>query len=253
MVEEAFAAGSCGQSGGMTSSPQYEICSVLSMNQHRLAHIMNQENQKKSVAMNGPYLTLIRSTRVTDRTREVLLQRALSPDRGYVPQSVSRSSFAVLRAVVQRLIPQAEGEDFIDIAATLDAGLSGGRGDGWRYASMPPDDVALALGLQLIETTAQSQHDLSFTALDPADQDALLSKVQKGELLSPGLDASRWFEDLLAEATEIYVSHPATLAAMGFSGIAFLPRWPQIGLNMAQSWEPKPMNREKCADTKRLK
>lgn len=194
--------------------------------------------------MDGPYLTLIRSSRVTDRTREVLLQRAHSPDPAYVPKSISPLSFAVLRAVVQRLIPQAEGEDFIDIAARLDTGMSGGVGDGWRYATMPPDGEALVRGLELIETTAQSQHKVSFIALVPEDQDALLSQVQKGELISPRLDAGRWFEDLLAEVTEIYVSHPATLAAMGFSGILFLPRWPQIDLNTAEPWEPNAMKQE---------
>lgn len=194
--------------------------------------------------MDRSYITLIRSSRVTERTREVLLERALPQDLGYVPTSVSVNHFAVLRAVIQRLLPQAENEDFVDIAATLDTRRSAGSGDGWRYASMPPDGVALVLGIEFLEIATRIQHDASFTSLDPAKQDALLEQVQKGELIWPGLDAPKWFEDLLAESTEIYVSHPATLAAMGFSGIAVLSGWPQIGLNTSQSWEPHAMSHE---------
>lgn len=194
--------------------------------------------------MDRSYITLIRSSQVTERTREVLLERALPHDPGYVPKLVSPHSFIVLKAVLQRLIPQAEDEEYVDIAGVLDARRSAGSGDGWRYASMPPDGLTLTLGLELIETAAQLQHDISFTDLGHAVQDALLDKVQKGELTWSELDADKWFEDLLAEATEIYVSHPATLAAMGFSGIAFLSRWPQIGLNTAQAWEPHAMSHE---------
>jgi gluconate 2-dehydrogenase gamma chain len=76
--------------------------------------------------------------------------------------------------------------------------------------------------------------------MDQTKQDALLGQVQKGKNAGAWaeLNARKWFEDLLAEAIEIYVSHPSTLSAMSFSGIAFLPEWPQIGLNTAQAWEP---------------
>ena len=188
--------------------------------------------------MDPSYLKLIQSDRVTSRTREALLDRAHLSRPEYVPRSISHESFAVLQAVARRLIPQKETEDFIDIATALDSRKAAGSCDGWRYASMPPDAIALRLGLQLLESTAQLQHGAAFTSLDGARQDALLGQAQKGELPWPGLDARRWFEDLLAEATEIYVSHPTTLAAMGFSGIAFLPEWLAIGLNSAQPWEP---------------
>lgn len=137
----------------------------------------------------------------------MLLERAFPPNQEYIPKSVLPFSFAALRATLQRLIPQAEDEEFVDIAMVLDSRRALGSGDGWRYANMPSDAFALVLDLEFLETAAQAQHAAAFTSLDPADQDALLDRVQKGGLTWPGLDARRWFEDLLAEAMEIYVLH----------------------------------------------
>lgn len=154
----------------------------------------------------------------------------------YLPASMTLACFTNLKSILECLIPQ--DKECIDIARALETNRAAGTGDGWRYAEMPPDSSALTLGLERIEANSQTQYRASFSSLKPADQHALLKQVQKGEVTWAGLDARRWFEDLLAEATEIYVSHPATLAAMGMSGIAFLPEWPQIGLNTAQAWEP---------------
>lgn len=103
---------------------------------------------------------------------------------------------------------------------------------------MPPDDLALRVGLDSVESTAQFEHARSFHDLGREQQTALLHRIQEGDLVWPQIDSKRWFDDLLAEATEIYVAHPSTLASIGFSGIAFLPGWPESGLDKTQSWEP---------------
>jgi hypothetical protein len=184
------------------------------------------------------YLTLIRSPRLTSTTRDVLLQRAAPSSFEYVPQLFSREDFSTLGALLARLIPQKKDAEFVDLAAVLDTRKATGAGQGWRYAWLPPDAIAITLGLGLLQVTARRLHGADFTYLDEAQKDDLLRQVQDGRLAWAELDGQRWFENLLAEATEIYVSQPATLAAMGFSGIAFLPHWPQIGLNTAQAWEP---------------
>lgn len=188
--------------------------------------------------MERSYLDLIRSTRVCERTREVLLERAQPVDPSYRPRSVSHEHFATLAAILHLLIPQEETDDCIDVAAALDRGRSMQKRDGWRYANMPPDDVALGIGLASVESTAQFEHACPFHELDAGQQTALLRRIQLGAVMWTQIDAKRWFEDLLAEVTEIYIAHPATLAAIGFSGIAFLPRWPELGLDTPQSWEP---------------
>ena len=187
--------------------------------------------------MNSSYIALIQSDRVSKRTTEVLLERAQPLDPKYQPKMELGANFATLRAIVELLIPNDLG-GLVEIASRLAEQRSSGTGDGWRYASMPPDAKALGQGLDLVEASANSSYGTSFLLLNREQKSALLAKVQKGEVAWPQLDAKRWFEDLLAEATEIYISHPSTLAELGFSGIAFLPRWPEVGLDTAQPWEP---------------
>ena len=140
--------------------------------------------------------------------------------------------------MIALLIPQADQEPIVDIAMCLDSRRSDHKGDGWRYAAMPSDEVALPVGLGSLDATAQSKHERAFVELDATQQVNLLTLVQSGEASWSTLDSKLWFEDVLAEVTEIYVSHPSALSAMGFSGIAFMPSWPEIGLNTTQPWEP---------------
>ncbi len=184
------------------------------------------------------YLNLIKSDRVGVRTREVLLDRMNAEGQGAVPKIETGIDVALLRAVVDRLIPRDPGEGNIEIASVLASQSQANLGDGWRFADMPPDRMALELGLRLLDDMARHENGASFAALQPAGQDALLCRVASGAAGWTELDARHWFEDLLAQATEIYVSQPATLAQLGFSGIAFLPKWPTVGLNTTQPWEP---------------
>lgn len=68
------------------------------------------------------------------------------------------------------------------------------------------------------------------------------------------LDADRmrfWFEDARADAARLYLSHPAALARLGFSGIGAggdspapiargLPGFTNTRLDTPEPWEPEP-------------
>lgn len=101
--------------------------------------------------MDQSYLKLIQSDLRMSTTGEVLLERARQSRHEYVPQSISHDGFAVLQAVLRRLVPRKETEDFIDIARVLDSRKTAGGCDGWRDAGMPPDGIAVSLGVQLLE------------------------------------------------------------------------------------------------------
>ena len=55
----------------------------------------------------------------------------------------------------------------------------------------------------------------------------------------------RWFSEVLADVTKLYVAHPATLARMGYSGIAdgadseHQTGFVRIGEGERESWEPR--------------
>ncbi len=197
----------------------------------------------------APLLEILRSPRVSVPTRRVLEQRLAGPPSDYKPTCISPEAFAILERMLGRLLPDDEngapGANELSLAARLERQRAAGHGNGWRYANLPPDAQALALGLAKLDESAQHRHRRHFLELTEDRADALLHRVQNGEEKWVGLDASRWFEEILADATELYVSHPAGMEAMSFDGFADEPAgWPAnsgggVGLNNTEPWELK--------------
>ena len=187
--------------------------------------------------MSDELLHILDSPRVSTPSRKVLQERLEPLSTGhseYTPQLLTPAAMTTLRAVISRLLPDAGS---FEIAERLETQIATSPGDGWRYDSLPADGPALAGGLNHLEEEA----DGAFSSLDIAHQDALLLRVQKGQVQWSGIDAARWFEELLALATAIYVSHPEVMMAMGFDGFADEPSgWTEIGLGNTQPWEPAP-------------
>ena len=190
-------------------------------------------------------LEILNSPRVSAPTRRALEQRLAAVPAGYEPTCISAEAFSILERVLSRLFPEDEhgapGADEISLAARLEQQRASGKGNGWRYAGLPPDAQALSLGLEKLNASAQHRHRRRFVDLTEDRADALLHRVQNGEERWDGLDASRWFEEILADATELYVSHPAGMEVMAFDGFADEPGgWPgdRVGLNSTESWEP---------------
>ena len=203
------------------------------------------------VTIPAVYRALIDGPRVSTGTRKVLLSRAEPDDPAYRPAAMTPVQLDTLRAVLGRVVPQS-GDGRIDLAARLDAQLVEGQGDGWRFAALPEDRTAYGLALSLLDDRAQADHGCRFVELEGAVQDMILVRAAAGDLAGslPGTLDDRqmqlWFEDLRADAVKLYVAHPATLAALGFSGIAYggdgddKPGFRLIGLDEREPWEPMP-------------
>ena len=136
----------------------------------------------------------------------------------------------------------------IDVGARIDQALGASEGDGWRFATLPSDPAAYRAGLAALDAAAQAAHRQGFVLLGVSNQDALLARMAGGDLpAGPGLDAAqlqRWFGDLRADAVKVYVAHPATLARMGYSGIAYggdgerKQGFHALELGASEAWEP---------------
>ena len=192
-----------------------------------------------------PMLEILNSPRVSAPTRRALEGRLAAIPADYKPTCISAEAFAILERVLSRLFPDDEhgapGADEISLAARLERQRAAGKGNGWRYAGLPPDAQALALGLEKLDWSAQHRHRRRFVDLTEDRADALLHRVQNGEEKWEGFDASRWFEEILADATELFVSHPVGMEVMSFDGFADEPAgWAgdRVGLNNTQGWEP---------------
>ncbi len=184
--------------------------------------------------------SLLSTPLVTAKTREVLVQRLHAKPVGTV---FDAPALAILRAITARLFPSLHLHQDLDPAKDLEARLASGIGDGWRYDTMPSDLEAHRAGLAGIDQSAGILFGTGFCDLKDADQDTVLRALQTAQ--APGriwedLPAQRYFEDLLAELTEYYYSHPDVQSELGYAGMADARGWQQISLDARESWEPVP-------------
>ena len=223
--------------------------------------IEHADQPEPAPAIGEDYLALINSDRVSARTRETLLARAQPDDPAYRPAAMTVTQLATLRAVVDRVLPQpAVG---IDLGARIDRLLALGEGDGWRYALLPQDAEAYRAALRTLDEASRASHGRDFAGLDGGGQDDMLGRAAAGELEVASLEVASlggegparhdlldagqmrlWFEDLRSDAVRLYVAHPATLARMGYGGIAYggdearKPGFVRIGAGEREAWEP---------------
>ena len=193
------------------------------------------------------YARLIASDRVSERTRIALLARAQPDDPAYQPHAMPPACFATLRALTDRILPQTGA--VIDIAQRLDALLAVGLGDGWRFADLPADRDAYETGLAALDAWARAAHGKAFASLEIGLQDAMLSDMAAGRAPAGGgrmspAHLARWFEDVRADATRLYVAHPSTLARIRYAGFAYggdskcLPGFHALKPGEHEAWEP---------------
>lgn len=190
----------------------------------------------------GTVRALLDTSLVTPPTRAVLEARLNAAGTEAEPRFFADQSFYTLTAVLERLFAGPTAPSAREMALAMDTRLAGGRSDGWRYDALPPDAEAARLGLQGLDQSAQVLHQTEFAALTGEQQDAILTAVQQGEAVGAiwrTLPGDHYFEDLLAEATECYYSHPLAQEEIGYVGMADGHGWSSIKMNEREAWEPE--------------
>lgn len=188
----------------------------------------------------GTVRALLSTEAVTDVTRQVLQSRLNPPP--YALRYFTTEECALLSAICDRLIPQDDRPERIDIVRGIDERLALGKSNGWRYDDMPADGDAYRLGLKGVNETAQVMFQRLFGQLSGERQDAVLKAIQSTD--APGdtwqtLPADLFFEELLTEAVENYYSHPLAQEEIGYVGMTDKPSWQRIGLNQLEDREPR--------------
>ena len=198
----------------------------------------------------GPtFYTLVESRHVSPKTREVMEERlAGTADWNATPKTFSTAEMRTLRALAGRIAPDAG----FDLAARADADLSSKRGDGWRYAALPPDAEAWHRGLLSLDAAAQRAHGVGFVALSPEAQDALLHGAMAGKLsrgllgalhlgdaadVFTGHEMTLWFEEVRSKLTSAYMGDPRTMDRIGYTGFADDLGFTQIELGQQEEFE----------------
>ena len=169
----------------------------------------------RSTVLSAPFADVLASERVSMRTRHVMLERLVTPHDRYL----SDLQRLTLRAVLARVLPI--DDVMFDLAAYVEAALAEGQGDGWRFAELPDDRRAWMLGLDTLEA-------MRFRSMDADAQDAVLRTLADGGggqsvADDRGLSATQmtlWFEDVRAQVARSWMSHPTTMARIGYDGFA---------------------------------
>ncbi|MDQ1215647.1 hypothetical protein [Microbacterium arborescens] len=210
-------------------------------------------NLAADIAAWGPripesWARVIASSRTDAAVRATLARRALADDPDYRPAALTLGQLVLLRAVARRLVPQGDGPA-IDLAARLDRMIEAGESDGWRPTGMSTDVEAYRAGLDALAAIWMRGH---------AAQDAVIRRVIDGEapsgsVLTPD-QLSLWFEDARNDLARVWLSHPASLARVGYTGFATGGTGPEpagylvLAAGEREEWEPEELGRLGAAE-----
>lgn len=131
-----------------------------------------------------------------------------------------------LTALVDRLIPSSDsgpGAVEVGVVTYIDRQLAGNLGaastwymrgpfaegapsQGWQLALTPA--ALYRLSLAEIDRVVQAEHGRAVRDLDAGQRDALLARMEKGELQLGGVSSSVFFEFLLGNTVEGYFADP---------------------------------------------
>lgn len=171
-------------------------------------------------------------------TRRVIDARLALPRE---PRFFDAEEWATLNAVCARIMPQPADRPAVPLPAMVDHKMATDRKDGYRDARLPPMQEAWQRGLAALDVEAIARHGTRFAALAPAEQDALLTAAQKGELHDrawDGMSSRLFFKERLAQdILGAYYSHPTAWSEIGFGGPASPRGYVRMGFNRRDPWE----------------
>lgn len=111
---------------------------------------------------------------------------------------------------------------------------------------MPPLREAWRQGLRALDAEAQAAHGTSFDRLGVAEQDALLTRMQKGELKDAAwgsMASAAFFKQRLAhDIVHAYYAHPTSWNEIGWGGPASPRGYVRMDFNERDPWEAAEVN-----------
>ncbi len=172
------------------------------------------------------------------KTREVINRRLALPTE---PRFLTAEEYALVAAVAARIVPQPKHRPPVPVAALVDHQLDRDQADGYRHAGMPRLREAWRQGLRALAAEAQAAHDAPFEQLRTDDQDALLTRMEKGKLKHPAwgdMSSAAFFKHRLAhDIVHAYFAHPTSWNEIGWGGPASPRGYVRMDVNERDPWE----------------
>jgi hypothetical protein len=185
-----------------------------------------------------------------EQTRRVIDARLSVPRE---PRFFTESEWRTLEAICDRIIPQPKDRPPVPLPAYVDAKMLANRGDGFRNAKLPRQGEAWKRGLAALDQDARRIGGTRFHELDEAEQDALLRRMEQGELSGPawGDMPSKLFfsQRVVPDITNSYYAHPTAWNEIGWGGPAGPRGYVRMDFDLRDPWEgveAKPGQEEKA-------
>lgn len=174
-----------------------------------------------------------------EATRKAVDARLALPDQ---PRFFTGAEWKTVVPLCDRIVPQPLGRPPIPTAALLDNKLHKDETEGYRNARLPELREAWRRGLAALAAESLAANQMPFHQLAPEQQDALLARMQNGEMSRPawgGMPPAMFFRERLAhDIVEAYFSHPTAWSEIGWGGPASPRGYVRMGFNRRDAWEP---------------
>lgn len=129
----------------------------------------------------------------------------------------------------------------VPVAALVDRKLQADGRDGYRDARLPPLRDAWRIGLAALDAESRQAHDAAFADLERAQQRAVLTRMQRGELKDPawqGMPCDVFFSlRVLHDIGSAYYAYPQSWNEIGFGGPANPRGYVRMQANRRDPWE----------------
>jgi hypothetical protein len=153
----------------------------------------------------------------------------------------TEGEWLTLTAVCDRIVPQPRNRPPIPVAAMLDHKMANDRTDGYRNHRLPKMQDAWRRGLHALEQEAHARHGGRFHAISANEQDALLARMQQGELQDAAwgeMPCRLFFSDrMVHDIVAAYYAHPTSWNEIGFGGPASPRGYVRLGFDKRDPWE----------------
>jgi len=198
-------------------------------------------------------LTKRHSPSWNDKTREVIDERLKTPRE---PRFFNVHELETVRAIAARVTPQPAHRPPIPVAELVDHKLHIDRQDGYRAPDMPREREAWQRGIEALDAESQAAHGRAFRELASAEQDALLRRMEQGELHDSswgGMPSKTFFNQrLLTDIVDAYWSYPTAWSEMGYGGPASPRGYVRMGYDERDPWEPAQARDDGAAAARRI-
>jgi len=171
-------------------------------------------------------------------TRQVIDARLAMPRE---PCFFTEDEWLTLTAVCNRIVPQPASRPPIPVAAMIDHKMANDLTDGYRDHRLPKMQDAWRRGLHALDQETLTRHGGRFHGISATEQDALLTRMQQGELSGAawGTMPCRLFfsSRVLHDSVAAYYAHPTAWNEIGFGGPASPRGYVRLAFDRRDPWE----------------